>query len=96
MSNTRPCKECEHYDPILRGMQETRQGWGGRKSLYPAKDSPGQVTPAHAVRVSDPDAPAQPHIVQGLDILPGCTLFQPRKQKLSKAELLAKATGGKR
>lgn len=95
MSNTKPCKECEHYDPILRGMQETRSGWCVKKSLYPHKDSPGQVTPAHAQRVADPIAPAQPHIVEGSGVVAACTDFLGKKQKLTKAELLAKA-GGKR
>lgn len=96
MSNTKPCSECEHYDPILRGAQETRMGWCVKKSLYPYRDSPGQVTPAKAQRVNDPDAPAEPHIVSAAGVVPGCTEFAPKKQKPSKADLMAKALGGKR
>lgn len=93
MANANPCKTCEHYDPILRGMKETAQGWCVKRSLYPYRDSPGQVTPANAQRVANPNDPASPHLVEGAGVRSDCLLFQARKPRVSKADLMAQATG---
>ncbi len=91
--NTHPCSACAHYDSILRGVKPTADGWCVKRSLYPYIDSPGQRTPLGAVRVTDPAARAKPHIVQGAQVQPNCLTFTPRKSKLSKDELLARAKG---
>lgn len=93
MSNTKSCGTCEHYDPILRGMKSTANGWCVKKSVYPHQDSPGQVTPPSAIRVSSPEEPAKPCIVQGAGIQAGCTLYMIRRNKSSKQDLLAQAMG---
>lgn len=94
MANTKPCSACDHYDVILRGTKETANGWCGKHSKYPAKDSPGQVTPKNAQRVSDLEAPAEPVIVKGLAVIQACRNFVPKRSKASKADLLAQAVQG--
>lgn len=94
MANTKPCNECDHYDVILRGTKDTANGWCSKYSVYPAKDSPGQVTPKNARRMSDHEAPAQPVIVKGLNVISTCTGFVQKRSKASKAELLAQAVQG--
>jgi len=91
----KPCSTCEHFDPILRGTKDTRLAWCAKRSLYPYKDSPGQVTPPQAQRVGSPQDPAQPFLVRRDETRAECALYMPRKSKLNKAELMAKALGSK-
>lgn len=90
--NTKRCSECEHYDPVLRGMKPTKYGWCVKRSLYPYADSQGQITPSHATRVARPEDPAKPHLVEGNAVVAHCTLFQIRRAKPTKAELMSKVT----
>ena len=91
MSNTKQCSECDHYDPILRGMNETSSGWCVKRSLYPHMDSKGQVTPANAERVPNPTDPAKPYIVARTQVKADCTLYAIKKKRQSKKELMALA-----
>lgn len=94
MLNDKPCDTCRHFDPVLRGnnkgLKETKWGWCAKYSIYPAKEGPGQKFPAGVQRVSDPDKPAQPKIVQKGEVVQNCTKFQEKKSTVSKAELLKK------
>lgn len=74
----RPCATCHHYDPIVRGVKPTKLGWCVKLSLYPAEDSPGQLTPANAKRVA-PGEPAKPYLVKGALPKPGCVHYIAKK-----------------
>lgn len=102
MLNSKPCHECQHYDPIMRGnnrgLKETKWAWCAKHSVYPMTEGPGQKFPAGVQRMTDPDKPAKPKIVQRGQVVSGCGHFQPRKAVLSKADLLQKVKaqqGGK-
>ena len=87
------CSKCAHYDAIRAGTRETAHGWCVKRSLYPYADAPGKALPAGAVRVEDPESPAKPFIVEGAKVQPRCPHFTPKQEKLTKAQLLAKARG---
>lgn len=95
MSNTNPCGTCRHYDPILHGMKATARGWCAKKSLYPAKDSPGQVTPKGAARVDSGES-AKPYLVKRDAVESQCPHFALPKKNMTPTELAAKAFGDKK
>lgn len=95
-SNNNPCETCDHYDPILRGTKPTTMGWCARRSLYPYADSPGQVTPPGARRVANPEDPAVPVIVQAKQVVSACQTHVPKRAKLTKADMISAAMGGKK
>jgi hypothetical protein len=94
MFNDKPCDTCHHFDPILKGgqkgLKETDWGWCAKKSVYPAKEGPGQVFPAGVQRVSDPASPAEPFIVRRGEVKGNCTAFSARKSLHTKQDLLKK------
>ncbi len=94
--NKNMCGECDHFDPVIRGMKETQWGWCSKKSVYPHKDAPGQVSPKGVARVENPEDLAKPHMVQKKDVKKGCTLYTIKKKKPTKAELLKAATTPKK
>lgn len=95
---THACSTCAHYDPILKGQKPTTQGWCVKKSLYPAVDSPGQVTPPGARRVAAGTDLAEPYIVAATAVKPGCMDHTPKPVPKTKDELrrLAHQNGAKR
>lgn len=72
----KPCNQCSHYDPILKG--KGKQGRHGRcavRSTYPAIEQRGQVFPP-GVKREEPGILAKPYIVKGADVNVPCTLFK--------------------
>lgn len=86
---TKTCGSCEHYDPVLRGTKETKWGWCAKKSVYPAKEGPGQLFPVGVKRVEG-GALAEPCIVRKEQIVPNCPVYTIRKVRPSKQELVDK------
>lgn len=77
MSNTIPCGKCKFYDAILRGAEkETKRGWCMKRSKYPFREGPGQVFPEGVERVAAGQL-AEPFIVRGKQVLPGCPYVAP-------------------
>lgn len=93
MANTLPCSSCKHYDPILKGVKPTPRGWCVKKSLYPARDTPGQVTPEGAQRVGPDETLAKPYIVDAKSVQAACTTHTPVLPTRTKAGLQALAKG---
>lgn len=88
--NSLPCGDCINYDPILaREEQETLRGWCIARSLYPAKEGPGQVFPPNAQRHEDPKALGTPFIVKKMALITACPYA--RKGKPEAAELKRQA-----
>lgn len=79
--NENPCGKCAHYDRVL-GPRNTANpfGWCAARSVYPAKEGPGQKFPAGVRRVDDPSKPAKPLIVYQDTVDRGCTRFQKKGQ----------------
>jgi hypothetical protein len=71
----KPCKDCQHYDPIIRGTTPGNHGRCAVQSTYPATEQKGQVFPAGVTREAPGDL-AKPVIVVGREIVKGCTLFR--------------------
>lgn len=72
----KPCNQCQHYDPIIRGKD--KQGKHGRcaaKSTYPATEQKGQVFPPGVARAPDGEL-CKPVIVIGTEIVATCDLFK--------------------
>jgi hypothetical protein len=95
--NTKTCDSCNHYDPILRGLhtgghRETSAAWCAKRSVYPMKEGPGQVFPEGVDRVANRGDLAKPFIVRKGQVETACQLYQVKKQKLSKSDLLTMAT----
>jgi hypothetical protein len=77
--NSRPCKECVHYDPIIRGDKRvTRRGWCAARSEYPTLEPEGRLFPPGVRRVAAGEL-ARPFIVVGRDIVPHCTLVREKR-----------------
>jgi hypothetical protein len=93
MANTLPCSGCKHYDPILKGMKPTPRGWCVKKSLYPHRDTPGQVTPDGARRVGPDETLAKPYIVDAASVQTACTTYVAKPPAKTKAGLQALAKG---
>lgn len=70
-----PCKNCAHYDPIIKGKKPVRHGRCAIQSIYPTQEQPGQTFPA-GVRRAAPGKLAQPLIVVGNDVVKHCVLFR--------------------
>jgi hypothetical protein len=93
MANTRPCDECENFDPVLRGVtaqgktRETPWGWCAKKSVYPANEGPGQRFP-EGVKRAAADVLAEPVIVKRGQVVSNCPDFQKRAPRPSKMDLL--------
>lgn len=73
-----PCNKCRNYDPIKKGLAETRRGWCAAQSLYPAVEQKGQSFPPGVQRVK-PGELAKPLIVLGSEVVPHCVLFRSKK-----------------
>jgi hypothetical protein len=71
----KPCVQCQHYDPIIRGLKTGKHGWCAVKSAYPAAEQPGQIFPPGVARV-EPGELARPVIVVGRSVVPGCVQFR--------------------
>jgi hypothetical protein len=87
--NTQNCGTCEHYDPVIRGVKETKWGWCVKNSTYPNKEGPGQLFPTEAKRAASGAMP-EPYIVRKEQIMPNCALYTIRRARPSKQELVAK------
>lgn len=97
MVNDKPCDSCSNFDPVLRGalrggLRDTAWGWCASRSVYPAKEGPGQVFPDGVKRVEDPSLPAKPFIVRRGQVVPGCAQHVVKKTTVSKADLMKKLT----
>lgn len=80
--NTTPCGKCKHFDPVLGPRNKVNPfGWCAVKSVYPAKEGPGQVFPPDVKRVDDASKPAKPFIVYQDKVETGCAFFQPKKDQ---------------
>ena len=89
--NHSPCGECEFYDPILRGLRETKLAWCSKKSVYPQRrDSHTLPPPAHA-KVA---AHAKPVIVSRDHVEESCTQFVQLTHKRDKAGELKRLVEG--
>ncbi len=77
--NTKACKDCQHYDPIIvgNGAQKGRRGWCATRSVYPNQEQPGQIFPAGVKRAAA-GALASPFIVIGSDVVSHCTQFRAK------------------
>jgi hypothetical protein len=75
----KPCAQCFHYDPIIRGTREARHGRCAMKSVYPTVEQPGRSFPA-GVKRAEPGELAEPEIVVGHEIIKTCNLFRARPQ----------------
>lgn len=72
MSNTVPCGQCVHYDPLLGSNEkDTGMGWCAKRSLYPHKEGPGQVFPPDVQRVAF-GALARPFITKKKSVISPC------------------------
>lgn len=71
----KPCKDCQNYDPIIRGVKEGRHGRCSVQSTYPATEQKGQIFPPGVARAADGEL-AKPVIVVGAEIVRGCNLFR--------------------
>lgn len=90
MPQDKPCGDCKHFDPILRGTKPTSRGWCALKSIYPFRDAMGQVAPAGAKRAAREDLPAVPVLVRREAPHPSCNDFRPQGPR-DAASLLAAA-----
>lgn len=74
----KPCNQCQHYDPILKGKGKPgRHGRCAVKSTYPALEQRGQVFPL-GVKREAPGALAKPYIVMGSTVNVPCLLFRAK------------------
>lgn len=76
--NTVKCKDCKNYDQIKGGKVKSKHGWCIVKSVYPFKDSIGQVAPPNARRVTSAEMPSRPEIVEGEKVISNCYLVNPK------------------
>jgi hypothetical protein len=68
------CKDCRHYDTIRSGQTKNPQhGWCAAKSIYPFKESVGQVFPLNVKRRESAEIPAKPEIVTGAGVVANCS-----------------------
>lgn len=93
--NSNPCDKCASFDPVLRGalgggLRETTWGWCAQKSVYPAKEGPGQKFPEGVARVDDPSTPAKPFLVRRGETVKNCTLYSAKQVAVSKADMIKK------
>lgn len=93
MYNNKACDTCEYFDPVLKGKHgktvETIWGWCAKKSLYPTKEGQGQIFPPGVKRANEGEMP-KPVIIRKGQVVSNCTLYQVRKTKPSKKDLVAK------
>jgi hypothetical protein len=73
----KPCKDCQNYDPIIRGAKEGRHGRCAVQSVYPAAEQKGQIFPPGVAR-AEPGELAKPAIVVGSEIVRGCLQFRAK------------------
>jgi hypothetical protein len=79
--NDQPCGKCVKFDPVVGPRNKANSfGWCAARSVYPAKEGPGQRFPPDVQRVADPSAPAKPLIVYQDKVEKGCTFFQPKEK----------------
>lgn len=77
--NTTKCKDCRFFDPIDTGRtKEPKHGWCAARSIYPTKESVGQVFPPGVKRMTDPTKPAKPVIVSANGVVVHCSEVQPK------------------
>lgn len=75
--NVIPCGQCKFYDQIVSTHgKKTKRGWCAQRSMYPAHEGPGQVFP-DGVRRAEEGELAQPFVVKGTKVLPGCPYAKP-------------------
>jgi hypothetical protein len=69
------CKDCRHYDAIRSGQSKNpKHGWCTVKSIYPFREEVGgPVFPPGVRRVSSPELPAKPEIVEGDSVVSNCS-----------------------
>lgn len=101
MINKIPCGRCRNYDPILGSKEkETRRGWCTVRSMYPAKEGPGQIFPSGVRRVAAGEI-AKPFIVKKDYVHPTCehareTNVDAAKQKKEQQATIATRKDGRR
>ena len=77
---TEKCGDCRHYDQLTGARNKKMDyGWCASRSVYPAKEGPGQVFPDGVKRVDDPIKPAKPLIVYATTVDAGCVFFAPKE-----------------
>lgn len=98
MLNEKPCDDCQHFDPVIRGKKPTNWGWCAKKSVYPKKQGPGQIFPMGVKRVANGADPAQPYMVKKGKVVTNCVEYRLRLPGPSKQDLIKElqTRGGKR
>lgn len=76
--NNLPCGRCRQFD-VIRGPggKATRRGRCAKKSVYPAKEGPGQVFPA-GVRRAGPGEAVDIRIVRKDQVVEMCPYARER------------------
>lgn len=78
--NTTACGKCKNFDQLVGPRNKAQPfGWCAARSVYPAKEGPGQVFPAGVKRVDDPMKPAKPLIIYQDTVDAGCVFLQEKE-----------------
>lgn len=78
--NTTVCGKCKNFDQLVGPRNKAQPfGWCAARSVYPAKEGPGQVFPAGVKRVDDPMKPAKPLIIYQDTVDAGCVFLQEKE-----------------
>ena len=99
--NKLPCGECKLFDPILGpGEKKTRRGQCVPRSVYPAREGPGQVFPTGVARVPVGEL-AKPFIVKLDQVVAPCEYarkanFDTVEEKKKRQEALTTRPDGTR
>jgi hypothetical protein len=81
MSNKLKCKDCRFYDSIgAKGRGSDSHGRCAVKSVYPAKEGPGQVFPDGVRRVAEGEL-AKPFVVEADKVISSCVQVSPKATK---------------
>lgn len=79
--NTNACGTCKNFDQLIGPRNKAQQfGWCAARSVYPAKEGPGQVFPPNVKRMSDPSVPSKPLIVYQDTVDTGCVFFNKKDE----------------
>ena len=74
--NKEKCGTCKYFDRLVGPRNKAQMfGWCAARSVYPAKEGPGQSFPAGVKRMDDPAKPAKPLIVYQDTVDAGCVFF---------------------
>jgi len=77
--NQNQCGNCKNFDRVVGAKSRLQPfGWCAARSVYPAKEGPGQAFPAGVKRMDDPAKPAKPLIVYQDTVDAGCVYFAPK------------------